>query len=89
MKYIIYKLFKDFLNQRKKTNKSVVFYCRPLTFLNTGTTDETFQQSGKQDPFGQNQKVQLVCIKVQAHISSETPLEYNQTQASLTIKVWL
>ena len=29
-----------------------VFSCRPYpTFLNTGTTEETFQQSGKQDSF--------------------------------------
>ena len=47
---IIYKFFKDFTNYRKKTNKAVVFICRPFpTFLNTGTTDETFKQSGKQD----------------------------------------
>ena len=39
-----------FTNHRKKTNRAVVFSCRPFpTFLNTGTTDETFQQSGKQD----------------------------------------
>ena len=49
---IIYKFFKDFTNYRKKTNRAVVLSCRPfLKFLNTGTTDETFQQSGKQDYF--------------------------------------
>ena len=36
----IYKFFKDFTNHRKKSK-----------FLNTGTTNETFQQSGKQDSF--------------------------------------
>ena len=41
---IIYKLFKDFTNHRKKTNRAVVFSSRPFPkFLNTGTTDETFQ----------------------------------------------
>ena len=44
---IIYKFFKDLTNQRKKTNRAVV----SPTFLNTGTTDETFQQPEKQDSF--------------------------------------
>ena len=52
---IIYKFFKDFTNYRKKTNKAVVFSSRHflkfLTFLNTSTTNETFQQSRKQDSF--------------------------------------
>ena len=49
---IIYKFFKDFTNHRRKTNR-VVFLAVELssTFLNTGTTNETFQQSGKQDSF--------------------------------------
>ena len=48
----IYKFFKDFNNHRKKTNRAVRFSCRPPpTFLNTWTTDETFQQSGKEDSF--------------------------------------
>ena len=49
---IIYKFFKDFTNHRKKTNRAVVFSSRPFPNikyrnLNTGTTDETFQESGK------------------------------------------
>ena len=49
---IIYKFFKDFTNNRKKTYRVLVFSSRPFpTFLNKGTTDETFQQSGKQDSF--------------------------------------
>ena len=52
---IIYKVFKDFTNHRRKTNREITFSCRPylncLKVLNTGTTDETFQQSGKQDSF--------------------------------------
>ena len=47
---IIYKFFKDITNHRKNTNRAVVFSSIDLspTFLNTGTTNETFQQSGKQ-----------------------------------------
>ena len=49
---ITYKFVKDFANHRKKTNRAVVFSIElSPTFLNTGTTDETFQQSGKQDTF--------------------------------------
>ena len=45
---IIYKFFKGFTYHRKKTNRAVVFSCRPFpTFLNTGTIDGIFQQSGK------------------------------------------
>ena len=47
-------VFKDFTNHRKKTNREVAFSSRPSpTFLNTGTTDETFQQSEKKDFFRQ------------------------------------
>ena len=47
---IIYKI----LLTTEKTNRAVVFSCRPFpTFLNTGTTDKTFQQSGKEDSFRQ------------------------------------
>ena len=49
---IIYKFFKDFTNHRKKTNRAVVLAVDiSPTFLNTGTTEETFQQSRKQDSF--------------------------------------
>ena len=41
IKPIIYKFFEDFTNHRKKT----------ITFLNTGTKDENFQQSAKQYSF--------------------------------------
>ena len=41
---ILYKLFEDLIDYRKKTNRMVVFSCRPVpTSLNTGTTNETFQ----------------------------------------------
>ena len=78
---IIYKFFKDFTNQRKKTNRTVVLAVDlSTTFLNTGTTHETFQQSGKQDSFRQMLKSMY---EVQAHSSLEPPLEYNQGQTPL------
>ena len=44
--------FKDFTNRRKKTNRAAVFSCRhfPNIFKHR-TTNETFQQSAKQDSF--------------------------------------
>ena len=51
-KPIIYKFFKDFTDHRKKANRAVVFNCRSFhNILKYGTTDETFQQSGKQDSY--------------------------------------
>ena len=49
---IIYKFFKDFTNDRKTTNRAVVFSSRPFSnILKHKDHRETFQQSGKQDPF--------------------------------------
>ena len=42
-------VFQRFTNHRKKIKRAVVFSYRP--FLNVGTTDETFQHTGKQDFF--------------------------------------
>ena len=53
-------------------------------FLSIGTTNETFQQSSKQDSSDTYWIVQLVCKKVQAHSSLEPLLEYNQKQTPLT-----
>ena len=51
--------------------------------LNTGTSDETFQQTGQLLSFRHLLKIQLVCKKVQAHISLEPP-EIQHDQMSLT-----
>ena len=52
---VIYKFIyyvQDFTNLRRKTNRAVALNCDlSPTFLNTGTTNETFQQSGKKDSF--------------------------------------
>ena len=49
---IVYKFFKGFTNHRNKTKQAVIFSCTPFpTLVKTGTTDKTFQQSGKQDYF--------------------------------------
>ena len=44
--------FSDFTYYRQKTSSAVVFSCRLFaTFLNTGTTNENFEQSEKKDSF--------------------------------------
>ena len=63
-KYIIYKFFKEFINNRNESNKAAAFSHRLLpNIFWYSYTDETIQQFGKQNSFLS---------------SSESPLEYNQ-----------
>ena len=82
---IIYKLFKDFTEDRKKTNTAVFFLAANLSsaFLNTGTTDETSKNLENKTPIDTFWRVQLVCMKVWAHRSLEPPLKHSQDQTSL------
>ena len=54
---ILYKVFKDlgyfkdYLGFQRLTGQQFLAVELSPTFLNTGATDETFQQSGKQDSF--------------------------------------
>ena len=49
---IIHKFFKDFTNHIKRTKRTVFLVLdQSPTFLNIGTTNETLQQSAKQDSF--------------------------------------
>ena len=48
---IIYKFFKDFSTERRLTGRQFLAVDLSPTFLNTGTTEETFQQSRKQGSF--------------------------------------
>ena len=55
----------DFINHRKKTNRVAVLSSRPLpTFLNTRTTDQTFQQSGVEILSDKYWKVQLGVMNI-------------------------
>ena len=58
-------VFTNFSNHRKKTNRAAVLSCRPLpTFLNAGTTDQTFQQSGIEIPSDKYWRVQLGVMNI-------------------------
>ena len=50
----------------------VAVFCS-WTFSNKGTKEKTFQR-----PADTSWRVQLVCVNVHAHISSEQSLEYDQ-----------
>ena len=66
-KPVIQKFFKDFINHRKKTDMvgwQFLAIHLSLTFLNTGKTDGTFQQSGKQYSFTHNQYVWKLKFRV-------------------------
>ena len=72
---IIYKFFKNFTNHRKNTNRANFLAAELFsTFLSSGTT-VTFQNLENKTPSDIYLKFQLVCMKVQAHNSWETPLE--------------
>ena len=87
-KPIFYKLFKNVTDHSKKTNRAIVFSRRPLPNI-LKQRDHTWAE-GKQGPQvrssnnlqnmippGRYCKLQLVCMKVQFHSSSELTLEYN------------
>ena len=79
-KTIIYNFFKDFFNHRKKSFSP--------TYLNAGTADAVFNNLENKIPSDTYWRFQLVCTKVQAHSSSEPPLECNQDQMSLSNQIW-
>ena len=55
----------DFIEHREKTNRVAVLSSRPLLiFLNTGTTDQTFQQSGIEIPSDKYWRVQLGVMNI-------------------------
>ena len=55
----------DFIKHREKTNRVAVLSSRPLLiFLNTGTTDQTFQQSGIEIPSDIYWRVQLGVMNI-------------------------
>ena len=77
---IIYKFLKDFVDLRKKTNKTVIFNFFP-NILKYTPTSQTFQQSGKQDSFKTLlEEFSWYVRKLGSHISLEPPLEYSQDQ---------
>ena len=81
---IIYKSFEDLTNHRKRTNRAVVLVVDLFpTFLKTGTTDETFQQSGKRYSFRQILKSSAKMYESSGSQFFRTTLEHNQDQTPL------
>ena len=76
---IIYNFFKDFTNQRKKTNRAVVL---DVDLKKQGPQMWPSNNLENKTPSDIYWRIQLVCMKVQAQSSLEPPLEYNQDQVS-------
>ena len=78
-KPIIYKFFNDFTDHINKTNSAIVFNREPSpNILNYRDHKTILKKKFLQTHI--DRRVQLVRMKVQAHGSRETPLEYNQDQ---------
>ena len=85
IKPIIYRLFKDFTYHRKKTNRALVFSQRTLT-NNLKYMDQRWDLPTirKTRSLQTHWRVQVLCMKVQAHTFSEPLLGYNQDQMPFT-----
>ena len=69
--------FEKNLNTHKKTNRVAVFSCRlspSPKYSDQRLIPSNLENKIRSDKYW---KVHLVCIKVQAHISSEPPIKYN------------
>ena len=80
---IIYKFFKDCTNHRKM-KRAVIFSSRPFPNILKQRDWWDLPTIWKTWLLQTHWKVELVCMKVQAHSSSEPPLEYNQDQMPFT-----
>ena len=80
---IICKFFKDFADQKKKTNNVVVLSC--ICSPNIVKYREYQRDLPKiwKTRLLQTHIEEFICINVQAHSSLEPPLEYNQDQMPL------
>ena len=77
---IIYSFFKKnrLATERRVTGWLVLALDPRSAFLNTATTDKTFQKFRKQYSFRHILKSVVVCMKIQAYSFLEPPLEHNQ-----------
>ena len=80
-KPIIYNVFKDFTNHRKKTKKVVVFCSKPLIQEPQMRPSSNLETKIPSDTFSRHQ---LMHMKVEARNSLKPPLEYNQDQMPST-----
>ena len=72
---------KTSITSKKKTNRVVVFSCRP--FINIGPSMRPFNNLENKVPSDTYSRFQLVCIKIQVYISLEPSLVYSQDQMHL------
>ena len=72
-----------------KTDRTAVFSHRPLANILKYRGRWDLPTMKNKIPSDMYWRVQLVCMKVQAHSSPESPQEYNQDQMFLTNQSWL
>ena len=81
--HFIYKFFKDSTNRIRLTGWQFLAEDLSPTFLNTGTTNETFQQCGKQNFLRHILKSSANRYETSGSQFLKPPLDYSQDQMPL------
>ena len=81
--HFIYKFFKDSTNRIRLTGWQFLAEDLSPTFLNTGTTNETFQQCGKQNFLRHMLNSSASSYETSGSQFLKPPLDYNQDQIPL------
>ena len=81
--HFIYKFFKDSTNRIRLTGWQFLAEDLSPTFLNTGTTNETFQQCGKQNFLRHMLKSSASSYETSGSQFLKPPLDYSQDQIPL------
>ena len=81
--HFIYKFFKDSTNRIRLTGWQFLAEDLSPTFLNTGTTNETFQQCGKQNFLRHMLKSSASSYETSGSQFLKPPLDYSQDQMPL------
>ena len=87
--HFIYKFFKDSTNRIRLTGWQFLAEDLSPTFLNTGTTNETFQQCGKQNFLRHILKSSANRYETSGSQFLKPPLDYSQDQMPLMNQVLL
>ena len=87
--HFIYKFFKDSTNRIRLTGWQFLAEDLSPTFLNTGTTNETFQQCGKQNFLRHMLKSSASSYETSGSQFLKPPLDYSQDQMPLMNQVLL
>ena len=79
-KLILYKLFKDFTNHRKKTNSEAVFRCQPFPQILKYRDHRCYLLTFRNKRLLQTHIEEFSLFVWKFRLTAEPPLEYNQNQ---------